>query len=202
MFFQREFFQHYLTFDYVENFFIQNMAAQQTKISKCNNGRCSTCLFVKNCDNFKSTNTNRIFFPILKSCLTLNCTTENVVYLITCNLCNIQYIGETKNSVRVRFNGHKSSIKSGKSSQLVHHHFHNECHGLNNCSILPIEKIEALGLNDQALKNLRLERELFWTKMLQTSYPLGLNVRLKGIGDYHPSQDHYRDYGGRRRRNK
>jgi hypothetical protein len=68
--------------------------------------------------------------------------------------------------------------------------------------IIPIEKIEEPGLNDKDLTKFRLDREKFWIQTLQTPYPLGMNVRLKGIGDFHPTQDVYRDFGRRRRRNK
>ena len=34
----------------------------------------------------------------------LNCNTENVVYLITCRVCGIQYVGSTTTTFRSRFN--------------------------------------------------------------------------------------------------
>ena len=36
-----------------------------------------------------------------------DCTTENVVYLISCNSCNKQYVGETKGLLNKRMNGHR-----------------------------------------------------------------------------------------------
>ena len=172
------------------------------KISKCYRGRCRTCQNVEECNTFRSFNTNLEYHPILKSCDTLNCMTENVVYLIYCKICHLQYVGETVNSIQVRFRGHRSSISSGNSSQIVHHHFYKDNHDLSNCVIVPIEKIEAPGLDKIGLDKLRREREAYWERLLQTSYPLGLNVRLKGVGDFHPSQENFRDFGGRRRRNK
>ena len=171
------------------------------RITKCGRGRCRTCQYVEECHFFKSNITNVKFRPILKSCLSLDCMTENVIYLISCKICDLQYIGETKNNINKRFSAHRSSINSGKSNQLIHDHFHKENHDLSNCIIIPIEKIEAAGLNEKELTRMRLDREKFWTQTLQTCYPLGMNVRLKGVGDYHPSQQVYRDFGGRRRRN-
>ena len=34
------------------------------------------------------------------------CETFNVIYLIQCRLCNLQYIGETKRRLKDRFNEH------------------------------------------------------------------------------------------------
>ena len=184
---------------------------KRTKIEKCSLGRCSTCPYLKECNDFHSNATNVRHEPILKSCVSLNCTTENVIYLISCRLCNIQYVGETRNSIQRRFTGHRFDIESGKSNQLIHHHFHRGNHGLSNCEIIPIEKIENedlshRGLNQEQLKRAltkyRLDREKEWISKLQTAYPLGLNVRIKGIGDFTPSQANYHHFGGRRRRKR
>ena len=48
----------------------------------------------------------------------------------------------------------------------------------------------------------RLEREKYWISTLQSVYPLGLNVRVKGIGYYTPSQANYHHFGGRARRKR
>ena len=127
----------------------------------------------------------------------LDCRTDNIIYLIHCQICKFQYIGETKNKLQKRFSNHKSSINSNNSCQLVHKHFQGDCHGLDNCRIIPIEKIDTRPLVVQnldplllnkAVTKLRLDREKFWITSLQTAYPFGLNSRLKGIGDFNPSQ--------------
>ena len=185
--------------------------ADTTKIIRCKLGRCRTCPYMKECSSFSSNVTNLKYLPILKSCESLSCQTENVIYLISCKICNFQYIGETQNSIQKRFSGHRSSINSKNSSQLVHQHFDQECHGLSNCEIIPIEKIESNEILRQeltpeqtkrALTRFRLDREKYWISTLQSAYPYGLNVRIKGIGDFNPSQARYHDFGGRRRRKR
>ena len=47
-----------------------------------------------------------------------------------------------------------------------------------------------------------MDREKYWISTLQTAYPFGLNSRVKGIGDFLPSQGNYRGFGGRVRRRK
>ena len=53
---------------------------------------------------------------------------------------------------------------------------------------------------DKNVTRLRLEREKFWIRTLQTAYPFGMNTRVAGVGDFAPSQGVYQDFGGRRRR--
>ena len=55
---------------------------------------------------------------------------------------------------------------------------------------------------ERALTRLRLEKEKYWISALQTAYPFGLNSRVKGIGDFLPSQGNFQQFGGRPRRRK
>ena len=180
-----------------------------TKIKKCGSLLCRTCPFVEELNFFTSNVTGEKFIPKTNDKNYLDCRSENIIYLIYCKVCNFQYIGETKNKLQKRFSNHKSSIKSGTSCQLVHQHFQADCHGLMNCKVIPIEKIDTRPLNQQnlnqnqletAISKLRFEREKHWISSLQTTYPFGLNSRLKGVGDYAPSQNAYPNFGGRRRR--
>ena len=181
------------------------------KIKKCGVSRCRTCPFLDECNFFNSNSTGLKYFPRTSGEESLNCKSENIIYLIYCKTCNFQYIGETKNRLQTRFNGHKSNIKMGNSCQLVHKHFQEDCHGLRNCRIIPIEKIDTRNLNQQNLDSvyferqaskLRIEKEKYWITTLQTAYPFGLNSRVKGIGDYNPSQGNFQHFGGRRRKKR
>ena len=145
------------------------------KLQKCGVRRCRTCPYLVEANFFQSNSNGKKYFPRTSGTEFLNCKTENIVYLMTCKLCGFQYIGETKNPLHIRFSGHRNSIKSGKSGQLVHKHFHENCHGLSNCNIIPIEKI-VLSDHDERILNaeekvkaihkLRLEREKFWIAKL------------------------------------
>ena len=65
----------------------------------------------------------------------LHCGVENIVYLVTCKKCKIQYVGETETSLRQRMCGHHSCIKSLGS--LLGSHF--DDHGLENFHVQIIE---------------------------------------------------------------
>ena len=182
------------------------------KIQKCGVSTCLTCPYLEETNFFQSSTNGKKYFPAINGEHVLNCKSENIIYLMKCKLCGFQYIGETKCRLHIRFNGHRSRINSNKSGQLVHKHFQENCHGLANCIIIPIEKI-VLSESDEnifssqvekarAKDKIRFEREKFWISTLQTAYPFGLNCRVKGIGDFNPSQGFFQHFGGRRRRKR
>ena len=181
------------------------------KIRKCGVRGCYTCPFLEECNFFNSNSTGLKYFPRTSGAEYLNCKSENIIYLIYCKICNFQYVGETKNRLQTRFSDHRSKIRSGKSCQLVHKHFQEDCHGVRNCKIIPIEKVDVRTFNNSNLNSVQLEREVtklkferekFWITNLQTAYPFGLNSRVKGIGDFNPSQGIFQHFGGRRRRKR
>ena len=178
---------------------------------KCGSSMCRTCLHFEECDSFISNTTGQKYKPKNYEGGYLDCRSENIVYLIFCRVCRFQYVGETKNRLQTRFSKHKSDIRSGKSCQIIHKHFEESGHGLENCRILPIEKIDCRPAShrdlsgselERAIERFRLEREKFWISALQTAYPFGMNIRVMGVGDFLPSQGNYQNFGGRRRRKR
>ena len=128
-------------------------------------------------------------FPILTD-EHLDCNSKNIVYLVTCKLCAVQYIGETARAFGVRMREHWDKIRKGDRSQLVYEHFqsderHRSTQIEDMLRFQIIEKIRTdnLANQDQSLiRKRRLERELFWIARLRTAYPLGLNDRLQALG--------------------
>ncbi|MCP4492665.1 MAG: GIY-YIG nuclease family protein [Gammaproteobacteria bacterium] len=100
------------------------------------------------------------------------CTSNGVVYCISCSICGIQYVGQTKQQLKKRLSGHKSAIRQNKNT-LIAKHF--GVHGMNSLRIRILEVVQG----DE--KDL-LDAEDFWIKALNTMYPLGLNDRIRGIG--------------------
>ena len=106
----------------------------------------------------------------------LNCNSENVVYLITCKVCGIQYVGSTTTTFRFRFNNHKSRIhaplklSSGNKSNddFLYQHFHSSGHlGLTHLSIQLIDRAKG----ERELR----KKEGQWMYRLETLRPQGLN---------------------------
>ena len=60
--------------------------------SICDHRNCPIPKIFNKRDYFKSTTTNRTY----KKYHIDNCTTQNLVYMLTCKVCNQQYVGQTK----------------------------------------------------------------------------------------------------------
>ena len=86
------------------------------KINKCHsNHNCKLCIKFNPSHSFISSSTNRNYEIIVPSHIsTINCATSNCIYLITCGNCSIQYVGETGQTLRKRFNLHRSSIRNSQ----------------------------------------------------------------------------------------
>ena len=105
----------------------------------------------------------------------LNCNASNVIYLITCNSCQKQYVGSTMN-LKARFTLYKSDIRQSKKSCTCIQHF-GKVHTWSDFKIQPIEKVYNLdGLVSSEKEKKLLARERFWMAELRTIY-FGLNDR-------------------------
>ena len=109
----------------------------------------------------------------------LNCKSKNIIYLITCKKCNIQYVGETTTPMRERVNKHRATIKKHEKDLHIVRHF-STCCSIDDLTIQPIEYIN----DEDGDKSgaLRRYREKYWMNELRTIYPYGLNERC-GDGD-------------------
>ena len=73
----------------------------------------------------------------------ITCETSNVIYMIQCTKCNLQYIGETKRRLKERFNGHRRPIinNSSYNPTAVSRHFITGNHTVNHMLLIPLEKL-------------------------------------------------------------
>ena len=72
---------------------------------KCGKRRCEVCLNIQETDTFTSTTTGKSFKINHK----LNCDDNCLIYLLTCKCCGKQYVGETTDEFRLRWNNYKSN---------------------------------------------------------------------------------------------
>ena len=82
---------------------------------RCRSKNCTTCPYIEHGRNeytFHSTGESHK----LKSHIT--CNTFNVIYMVQCKLCNLQYIEETKCRLKDRFNEHGRPILRSTSSYI------------------------------------------------------------------------------------
>jgi hypothetical protein len=156
----------------------------QTGCHKCQSKRCVVCQqHLKQTTTFNSVRTGTTFNIRTPA----NCKTSNLIYLIDCDKCgDVQYVGETGQTLQRRFHAHRSNIgvdPSKKKEQskntnsdfkrpdtLVARHFQSDGHSLQDMRVTVIETMRS----DDAAS--RKSRERFWRHKLKTNYPDGLNV--------------------------
>ena len=71
----------------------------------------------------------------------LSSQSRNVIYLITCTKCNVQYISETDRSLKDRISEHKGYIRTKKLNQATGAHFNLPGHSVTDMSVMAIEQI-------------------------------------------------------------
>ena len=145
-------------------------------VCSCDSVRCKTCKHVCQGNTFVSNVTRRSY-----TASTTNCATENVVYLISCKGCGVQYVGETSQKLGSHFNNHRNRLKS-MANLYLYNYFSSDGHSEGDMCIMLIEKIEDTG-SRSGFTSKRLEREDYWCRELCTYYPFGLNDNVRGFGN-------------------
>ena len=147
-------------------------------LKKC--GGCMLCkLHLDTSTKFTSSVTNETFTLDEKSSnINVACTTKNVVYLITCDICKIQYVGMTVQQLRCRFDGHRTSIKGGKLNTYLVDHFTSPGHSSHNAKV---QIIYHYPHDDDDAKDYLLTVEEFYMRKLATLSPFGLNDKITSM---------------------
>ena len=100
------------------------------------------------------------------------CKTHNVIYLIQCQKCSQQYVGESGQALHERLNSHRSDVRLKKIEKSVSAHFNSPTHTSQDMKVAVIEVLRR--------NNVRLRRlwESHWITTLQTIHPYGINKEL------------------------
>lgn len=143
----------------------------ETNICKsdvCGRRRCTHCCNI----NVSSSFTSHVTGEKYKLFCNSDCTSKNVIYLVTCKKCEMQYVGQTSQSVSRRMNSHRFDISNfydPSFSTTVATHFNLQGHSIDDFSFMPIEIVS----NNSD----RLCKETYWIHKLQTLQPSGLNAK-------------------------
>ena len=75
----------------------------------------------------------------------ITCETKNLIYMIQCNRCHLQYIGETKRRLKDRFNEHRHTLDNANTKSkptTVAEHFLSSPHSISKADmqLIPIKK--------------------------------------------------------------
>jgi len=119
----------------------------------------------------------------------ITCRSSNLIYCISCKTCGKQYVGQTKNTILVRFQGHFSKIQKclklrredpvllrQQEKDAVGNHFSADDHnGTRDLNISVLAYISAPPDSQRSLEyRLKVEKE--WIHRLRCPAPRGLNI--------------------------
>ena len=107
--------------------------------------------------------------PVKRVLLNLTCETKNLIYMIQCNRCNLQYIGETKRRLKDRTIDNPNT--KSKPTTAADHFLTAPNHTANDMQLIPIEKVFS------NRDSVRKAREAFLISKGRTLLPHGLNIR-------------------------
>ena len=97
------------------------------------------------------------------------CQSRNIVYLLTCNICNKKYVGEREQTLNGRCRGHESNMRANNNN-IVSKHYKEYNHTNGDYAVTATDK--------EADYNKRLRLEEAWIILLDSMYPKGLNSRM------------------------
>ena len=120
---------------------------------RCGSNRCQFQYKFSPQDRVLSTATKRLYNCIVPPGSTyINGHSSNVVYLITCDKCKHQYVGETCQNLNKRFNWHSSCFRNPAKyafCKILNSHFDKGyCKG-SSYTVNILEKLEGTGRNDR-----------------------------------------------------
>ena len=130
-------------------YIINNVDLQATNItvggsSPCNGPRCKTCSILTAGNSIRSS----YFDKLYNLADNLNCNSANIIYVIRCSKCKIQYVGETRNPLRERMKAHRSCIKLNRDTPIGIH-FNSIDHNITHLQIMPIEQLKTDNITDR-----------------------------------------------------
>ena len=106
----------------------------------------------------------------------IDCHTKNVVYCLTCNVCQKQYIGETKRNFISRYKEHISGIKYKRNYPVTNHCLTHPSFNLDHVLIPRILEVIKRNPDLRGTDEFRKKRELHWIYRFRSLAPKGLNV--------------------------
>lgn len=134
-------------------------------VTKCKRSRCSHCSSIVVTNKFSST-TMSTEYDVKHQ---LNCSSNGVIYLITCKKCKKQYVGQTQQKCSIRMNSHRFDIKHNNYTNVAEH-FNLSDHSLQDFSFMPIDQVHNVWR--------RLLKETEWIYRLGTISPFGMNAKV------------------------
>jgi hypothetical protein len=161
----------------------------------CRSSRCKLCDKLVKSKRVKSSNSGREYECIFET-TEAHCHSVNLIYLITCENCQLQYVGQTVQQLSDRMNQHRSGKLGTTGCKVLTEHFKSHpCNGysfsVQILQTLPGTGRNEYGIEDLAVKSKRVNIEEEWMVKLRTVYPYGLNDKCHGRLWTNPSEGVY-----------
>ena len=132
---------------------------------------CQYCTRISQSGKITNLNNNTTYNTINKGA----CQSNNLIYCLEFNRCHIKYVGQTKNRINYRFQGHIFDIEHNTKT-TVSRDFHSHNDHTNPSMIIHIFEYIRLPREIPRSKSIRDNRELVWIHRLNTLIPNGLNI--------------------------
>ena len=129
------------------------------------NKPCTTCPYMKPTNSITCWTTKEVM-PLKGH---YNCQTKNVIYVISCQKCGLQYIGQTGNTFNERFRAHLTDIRQQNTVKPVSRHFTTNSHSVRDINA-------AILTTTTGNVNVRLRTEEALIYKFQSRSPSGLNL--------------------------
>ena len=157
---------------------VGTVSSSRLTFSCCKDKRCMTCPKFVQSDTFKSHVTNQKYKVINHTEESLSCHSQNIIYLLTCLCCGIQYVGETIWPFHKRNNQHRT-----EPNEHFEYHCNTSCKSSFSYQI--IEKLPGNGYNldgsiDKEMSKIRKDKEDEWIKKMRVIFPYGLCEKARG----------------------
>ena len=135
---------------------------------------CRYCPHIDRTSEVTSNSTGRKY----RSTVNVTCNSSNLIHMIECTFCVIQYVGQTKIKILIWMNQYYSSNKK-RLETLVSRHFNS--HSFKGfypvrIYILTLIREDADSIEGSKQKN---KSENYWMARLYSSEPKGLNIKDK-----------------------
>ena len=137
----------------------------------CQISGCEHCKMLHKKNGYIRSMVTRVTYKVHSQ---VHCQTTNLVYCLTCPKCHVQYVGETKRTMQVRYKEHIADIKNNRNKP-VSSHFLGSPHRISDLVPTILESCKSKETEEETTTFRRL-REKYWIYKLRSLNPCGLNV--------------------------
>lgn len=137
---------------------------------KCGKKGCNYCSHIKKGKQVQSCTNGKVF----NIASFIICNTQFIIYVITCDICQIQYVGRTTRRLRDRLYDHLYDIEKDRLTNVAKHWIFAHQKDVTSLHIQGIEKIVTPTRGGDRFQ-LLCKRKVYWIFSLNTRIPLGLN---------------------------